>query len=838
MPLKKPSEYFSKNKLSGLSGLIDQQREEIVPKVAVKASSTMLTDTFENFKKNVDKVDQLSATVQDIREDIKGLLSQEDLDSAMMAHLLTVEESVKGIQGKVEGINAKTLVKIKGDFSSLTEVVNNFLDIELPKYRKLILDSKSNIDDRFNSHKESVHQWEEAVEDKLVEFDENIDNRFVEMKNTLKGINNGDLSQVRRDIKGAHISIENVLNDQSDHKKFIGNVTQSLEQKIVDSNQVIDQKFEKVEEEFDRVEKEFGAYLTEHDKVYDEWNTKCTDFIKEEVSKFETDLSEKVVKLELDLLKSDKKSQETYSELNEHYKVAKKDISNALKNLKKESKSSSTLLSTTRNQLNEKIDTILPTLDNKIDNLSGTLQELVDQRVQEVKQNLNEINNEKVKSIDDKFKSHLAKSELALVEFDENIDNRFAEIRNDLNGINTNAVDDIAKYQQESTKRLDNKADDIVKYQLESRKRLDAKIAHLENLIKNFKPEKFDEVLAENAIKGAAQGVDWSGDPNTSTTDPLTPLAKNFVTLDQLQSHYKLFINRIQQQLYTIGGGGAGFIKDLDDVDISGIADSYILSYDASNSKWKTIANSGGGTWDSDGVGISTTKKVGVGTTARSDYALYVEGNQYVDGNITVGGTITYEDVTSVDSIGIVTARAGVHIPTDSTNLQIGAGNDLKLYHDGTNSYIVNTTGTLRIDPKSGERGIILTGDGSVDLYYDNSKVAETVSGGFTVTGTASATDFNTTSDAKLKTNIKIIEDPITKILKIEGVSFNWKSDNKPSLGVIADQLQTVLPELVSDGDPKAVNYNGLIGLLIEVVKDQQNQIDELKEEFNKYKKA
>ena len=105
-------------------------------------------------------------------------------------------------------------------------------------------------------------------------------------------------------------------------------------------------------------------------------------------------------------------------------------------------------------------------------------------------------------------------------------------------------------------------------------------------------------------------------------------------------------------------------------------------------------------------------------------------------------------------------------------------------------------------------------------------------------TGTASATDFNTTSDAKLKTNIKIIEDPITKILKIEGVSFNWKSDNKPSLGVIADQLQTVLPELVSDGDPKSVNYNGLIGLLIEVVKDQQNQIDELKDEFNKYKKA
>ena len=51
------------------------------------------------------------------------------------------------------------------------------------------------------------------------------------------------------------------------------------------------------------------------------------------------------------------------------------------------------------------------------------------------------------------------------------------------------------------------------------------------------------------------------------------------------------------------------------------------------------------GTWAVSSAGIHTTKNVGVGTTARSDFALYVKGNQYVDGNITIGGTITYEDV-------------------------------------------------------------------------------------------------------------------------------------------------------------------------------------------------
>ena len=65
--------------------------------------------------------------------------------------------------------------------------------------------------------------------------------------------------------------------------------------------------------------------------------------------------------------------------------------------------------------------------------------------------------------------------------------------------------------------------------------------------------------------------------------------------------------------------------------------------------------------------------------------------------------------------------------------------------------------------------------------------------------------------------------------MKIDGVSFDWKETNQPSLGVIADNVQEVLPEIVSGEDTKSVNYNGLIGLLIEVVKDQQKQIDELR---------
>ena len=97
------------------------------------------------------------------------------------------------------------------------------------------------------------------------------------------------------------------------------------------------------------------------------------------------------------------------------------------------------------------------------------------------------------------------------------------------------------------------------------------------------------------------------------------------------------------------------------------------------------------------------------------------------------------------------------------------------------------------------------------------------------VVGTVKAIDFDTTSDQNLKTNIKIIEDPLEKIVQIRGVNFEWKENNKPSAGVIAQEVEKVLPELVTNNGTRAVNYNGLIGLLVEAVKAQQKEIDILK---------
>jgi hypothetical protein len=102
------------------------------------------------------------------------------------------------------------------------------------------------------------------------------------------------------------------------------------------------------------------------------------------------------------------------------------------------------------------------------------------------------------------------------------------------------------------------------------------------------------------------------------------------------------------------------------------------------------------------------------------------------------------------------------------------------------------------------------------------------------VSGTITCTDINSTSDIKLKENIHQIKDPLDKVMQINGVGFRWKDTKEEALGVIAQDIEEVLPELVKENDhTKTVNYNGLIGVLIEAVKEQQRQILELKAQLN-----
>ena len=177
MVLKKPSDFYEKNPNSSF----DHVKEELQNASPQKVERiTEAFDSFKNnlnniqslndfvesvdtFKANAEKVESLSASVEKIRENIKDLTSKKDLDDAMMAHLLFVEESIRDVQDRVKTLNSNSVLELKKEFEGLTKSVSDFIGEEVPAYKKLIVDSETRVDGRFGSFKEDVKKSFETL---------------------------------------------------------------------------------------------------------------------------------------------------------------------------------------------------------------------------------------------------------------------------------------------------------------------------------------------------------------------------------------------------------------------------------------------------------------------------------------------------------------------------------------------------------------------------------------------------------------------------------------------------------------------------------------------------
>jgi hypothetical protein len=209
---------------------------------------------------------------------------------------------------------------------------------------------------------------------------------------------------------------------------------------------------------------------------------------------------------------------------------------------------------------------------------------------------------------------------------------------------------------------------------------------------------------------------------------------------------------------------------------------------------------------------------------------LNISGPGYVGGILTVGGNlIVLGSTTTVSSATLEVADLNITVAKGAANSAAADGAGITV--DGASATLAyRHTGTLW----EANKPFKIT---DTTVATSTSTGALIVAGGVGVNGNVHASgdvispNFYSQSDLALKQNIMTITNPMDKLMGISGVSFKWKSDKSRAVGVIAQDVEKVLPEAVStDGQGmKVVSYDTLIPLLIESVKSLKAELDLLK---------
>jgi len=236
---------------------------------------------------------------------------------------------------------------------------------------------------------------------------------------------------------------------------------------------------------------------------------------------------------------------------------------------------------------------------------------------------------------------------------------------------------------------------------------------------------------------------------------------------------------------------------------------------------------------DGSGSGLDADLLDGInsGSFLRSDTS------DTMSGDLTVAGILDVWDSASID--GFTVWHAG--------NDGSGSGLDADLLDGQHGSYYLNynnlsNTPTIALNLADDTSNNITmyplfyeaTSGTTEDIYTSSTKLQYNPS-----TGTLSATNLNSLSDATKKTNIETIDNALDITTKLRGVRYDWIDNKKSSIGLIAQEVEEILPEIVetSSDNMKTIAYGNLVGLLIESVKDLKSEINTLKQEIEQLKK-
>jgi hypothetical protein len=193
-------------------------------------------------------------------------------------------------------------------------------------------------------------------------------------------------------------------------------------------------------------------------------------------------------------------------------------------------------------------------------------------------------------------------------------------------------------------------------------------------------------------------------------------------------------------------------------------------------------------------------------------------------GNITRGGTVI-QDGTITDTGDFTIDVAG--------DIILDADGTAVMFKDAGTEYgrIFNSGTDLVIKSIISNRDMIFQGnDGGTGITALTLDMSE--AGAATFNAIVNAPNFNTTSDVRLKDNIRTFESAMDVVSQLRGVRFAWKETGVETVGLIAQEVEKVLPELIgtnADTGLKSVSYSNMVAVLIEAVKELKAEIEELK---------
>ena len=688
MALKKPSDFFGNNKtpLDKVKESYDSARPEKIEQISEAfnvfksnlnhiQSLSDFTSTFDSFKNNLEKVESVSGEVSEIKEEIKSLIKKEDLDSAMMAQLLFVEESITNIESKILSINGNTVDKIKEDFVDLSNSVGSFLNIDAPKYKKLISESEIRSDDRLDVFKGQVKE-------NLNTIKVDVSKEVTTALESIESVNENTINIVKAEFKETVRDVnknvsELVEKELPKYNKLFAETEVRTEEKI---NEVIDSYKKNIEDLNAKVKLFTETEIPKYSNLLIETKLKSEKEVKdleEEVLSKVNALSEKVQFISEGIPEKTSEKIQELKDVADQYKEEIDSISKKYQSLYKDFKKREV----SENEKLENYSQDIEKYHKRFDFLAETVTEDIVE-IQNVLVASNENYHASLKTEVVKFRNKISEQMKGL-EMDLTVNEKHIKKQND----------NIEGIREEIKGVFDKLQLDLLE---EKNKELVNKINLIEEKISDFNEKK---LLTED-------NPTLPGNPSTNNSgDPLTPLNQKFATLDDLQNHYRTFINRIQQQIATIGGGGAGFIKDLDDVTFDQTTgQGELLIYNGS--KW---------------VGIASTA---VGGGAASELAENAIGtNLTLSGNLNVTGDIVYDEANARNwnVSGIATAtKLHVGVDTGFYNEDLVVNGDARV-----TGILTIGTGSITLDPNerkiSGIDEIIIGTGTTVRIHQDTS---------------------------------------------------------------------------------------------------------------------